>query len=98
MSARVPAHALIPAICEAVKRGNVQRGTIRHALHAAGFEIGDSTLSNVLRLAVAQGFLFRAGDKRGARYEICNWRRRRDRELEKQGPAPFLETLTFEDL
>lgn len=86
-----PAHVLIPAICEAVKRGNVQRGTIRAALKADGVAIGDSTLSSLLRLAVAQGALFRTGDKRGARYAPTTWRRRKRATI-------IPEPVTFEDL
>ena len=91
-------HALIPAVREAVRIGNEQRGTIQAALQAAGVAVGDSTLSSVLRLAVAQGFLMLTGRGRYTRYTLITWESRRSRELEKQDPATVPEPPTFEDL
>lgn len=95
---RVPAHVLIPAIREAVKRGNLQRATIRKALKDAGVNVPESTLSSLLRLACAEGVLFRTGHARHTRYVLATWERRRDRKLKEQGPAPFLAMMDFEDL
>lgn len=98
MSGRIPAHALIPAIREAVKRGNVRNATIRKALKDAGVNVQVSTLSALLRLACAEGVLFRTGSARHTRYELNTWQRRRDRKIAEQGPAPFLAMMEFEDL
>ena len=68
------------------------------ALQAAGVAVGDSTLSSVLRLAVAQGFLMLTGRGRYTRYTLITWKSRRSRELEKQDPATVPEPPTFEDL
>lgn len=98
MSARVPAHALIPAIKEAVRLGNDRHATIRAALKLADVSIGASTLSSVLRLAVAQGAIERTGNKRYARYSLIVWHRRRKFKLDEQESATVPEPPTFEDL
>ena len=88
-----PVHTAIPHLVDAVRGGAVQRSTIREALEANGLELGESTLSGLLRLAVAQGFLTRTGAKKGTRYAVAKWQTRAKRTTRTREAKPAVEEL-----
>jgi hypothetical protein len=89
-----PIHTVIPHLVEAVRGGAVQRGAIRDALVGRGVVLGQSTLSGLLRLAVAQGFLARSGAKKGTRYAVPKWKTATKR---AKPTAPAFVVEVFED-